>query len=492
MKIFGLIVGTFLIAALIIGISIELFEQSEENSLYRDQAYRQLLSIAESKAGRVSDFISERKKDASFWAGSEDVKNVFDGELNCDVEMMQEKIKSISKKTAGDIEEYLSEHPDMTLEDLQGDEMFKRIAVRDVGETGYTYLNSMGEGILYFHPDPDSRGKSYHAWKALFPLIWKYNEEIAQSAPCEDSYGFYNWEDINGQVREKFTYHSCIKGETADGYSFYVGASTYLDEYGGSISLAYDLDSEFRSLQKEKEYVDIVLINPEGDVIWTAEEDNELGTNLITGIYNDSLLANVFRKAKTSLKVSVSDSGIYGNEGRLKLFITAPVFDTDGRLKGIIALQFDNDRISELIETSIFLEDIGEVYIVNRDSQHISPLRYDDLKGTGSAFHFINSERIENCFKDYDNLTLYGKEIEKTGTYLNYYDKNPTMVLGAHSHMLESEWCIIAEMDESYFLNIIPNTRKMLFSIVGLILFFIFIISFILESLFSVRRSGIK
>jgi hypothetical protein len=48
-------------------------------------------------------------------------------------------------------------------------------------------------------------------------------------------------------------------------------------------------------------YHDLFLISPEGDVVYTATKGDDFGTNLITGLYKDSELAQVFKRAKTLL-----------------------------------------------------------------------------------------------------------------------------------------------------------------------------------------------
>jgi signal transduction histidine kinase len=132
---------------------------------------------------------------------------------------------------ATQLELYLEAHTDMTLQDLKNDVRFNELAIQQVGETGYTYLIVHETGILEFHPDPNIRGGSYNNFKERFPVIWNIIDETISSPECVDSSGFYDWEDINNVVREKYTYHHCLEYKTIEGYTFFIGASTYLDEY---------------------------------------------------------------------------------------------------------------------------------------------------------------------------------------------------------------------------------------------------------------------
>ncbi|NPE26473.1 HAMP domain-containing protein [Methanococcoides sp. SA1] len=143
-----------------------------------------------------------------------------------------DSIKQRALDISKQIELYLDANSDMTLEDLRNNEEFQDLAVQSVGNTGYTYLIVKETGILEFHPDPDIRDGSYDNFKEEFPVIWGIIDETIQSEGCVDSSGFYGWRDLEDHVREKYTYHHCIDVKTADGYTLFIGASTYLDEYG--------------------------------------------------------------------------------------------------------------------------------------------------------------------------------------------------------------------------------------------------------------------
>jgi hypothetical protein len=490
----------FLILILCIGIVMAFFNVNVGNELYEEQAYKQLITIAESKALRVEHFLDNRKVDAIFLAESEDVGNIFDKELVSDSNRVVSIVNSIAERVAGEVEEYLLANPGKTVEELREDEEFKSIAIQQVGETGYTDILDTETQIQLFHKYKEFEGFDplSEENKELFPDISKLSEQLLSNGGGGT---FYRWRDPDGVERDKYGYYKSI---SAGGYSWHVGATAYLEEYGPLANIG-DLSFELRLFQFKKGYADLILISPEGSVIWTAKQHSELGTNLVTGIYNESLLANVFNKAKKDIGVGVSDSQIYGPEGKLEIFITAPVMRVDNitgkkELQGIVALELDGEKISELIEADLLLGEAGEVYIINRNRNHITSLKfnYHDSFASeninGGEREIISSEGIENCFDDYNNyyFVLQGEETEevpKTGRYLNYVgDSN--MVLGAHQYILESGWCVIAEMDEDYFLNITPNTNRSLVINLSILVFLLLISSLLLDSFFKIRRKS--
>ncbi len=486
--------GIFFILCIFIGVAFYVFDSSDGKEAYREQAYKQLLKVANSKGERVEDFLNNRKADAVFLAESKDARDVFDGESVKDASLVTERIKAVAKDTARDIEDYIGVHSDMALEDLQKSEEFGEIVVRDVGETGYTYIISMGEGIIYFHPDPEVKGKNYHELKGLFPFIWKFNDDIVTSSPCRDSYGFYDWEDADGNIRKKYTYHSCIDAVTSDGYSFFVGASSYIDEYGEVIQLVGHLDHELNVFQEEKGYSDLIFISPAGDVVWTTKRYDELGTSLVTGSYNDSLLSDVFNRVKRNVKVEVSDSKEYGEEGRLSLFVTAPAIgfsevSGEDELLGILALRLDNEKIIDLVEDDIGLGGSGEVYIVNRDGNYVTPLKFEEV-GEGDTYQSIDSSRIKSCFEDYNNYHLFlkGEETDSMVQFGEAENYAGVKSLGAHSYVLGSEWCIIVEMNEEEFLEATPQMMDIFILMIFVGLVCLVIVSLLIDSLFEISR----
>ncbi|MCK4997725.1 hypothetical protein KAS08_05460 [Candidatus Pacearchaeota archaeon] len=419
----------FLFSVSVIGM---IYEKGEIGSSLLDSVE----TISELKAERIGNFIFESEKDLMYLSQKKEVLEIFSSNFSTEVELLENKIKGISKNAARDMAYYLSENPEMTLEDLKNSEKFNEIAVQDVGETGYTYVNSRFEGILHFHPDPKARGLAYHAWKERFPNIWKYNEEVAQSIPCKDSYGFYDWKDIDGIVRKKFTYHSCINEQTKDNYSFYVGASTYLDELSPIIQFAGYMDEELLLFQNLNNYVDMNLINSNGEVIWTAEQKNDLGTNILTGRYSDTIFSNLYLDIKQDLKFKISNPAYSDIERKSVVFVGSPIIDNPGNLMGIFLLQLDTTLVKSFLSNTPFVKKFGEAYIIDSSGKPITSLKYG-----GGDLSQVYGEELDACHSNIGG---------GSGDYINY--KNITVV-GSYRKIPNTNWCLFVEIHKEYFLK---------------------------------------
>ncbi|MFW6126252.1 MAG: ABC transporter substrate-binding protein, partial [Chloroflexota bacterium] len=141
------------------------------------------------------------------------------------MEDIEERATTVARQMA----DYINEHPDMTLEDLQADPRAWEIAVQTVGETGYTVVADAATGMAYFHPNPQVVGEDPAQSRKAFPTMWEIIDRTIGSQ-CQDSSGFYGWA-AEGETREKYTYLACVEAATADGTRLFVGASAYLDDY---------------------------------------------------------------------------------------------------------------------------------------------------------------------------------------------------------------------------------------------------------------------
>ena len=480
----------FLMILMISGASFT--DNLQEGLFYKDQVYKQLLKISETKSERINDFLNKRKIDALFLSTEEDVQKIFNKKLNRDVNFISSKIKHIAEDTAKDVEKYILTHPNMTLKDLQESEEFNKIAMKPVGKTGYTVLSDYKNQVIVLHPVKKFIGLTNETWVDKYPAIYRLFNGTRDGFP---SYGFYDWMDSDGVVRKKYTYFAILNVRTADNVSLTLNANTYLDEFGETIKLAKNLDMEMRFFRESRGYEDLFFIDIEGNVIWSDGRHDELGTNILTGFYNESLLANIFKKTRNSKKISVLDSGYYITNNKLDLFVSAPVFNDSNKLVGIVALQLNNSKIIELVKTNILSEKKGEVYIVNKDFQHITPLGFDLHKyKTQTHKHIIHSKGIDDCFKNYDNyyFALDGRDFKKRNKFGSYsdYSGSGVRVLGAYSYILNPKWCVISEINEELFLENIKFIDENVVLISVIILIIVFFILIKLDSLFIIIKSG--
>lgn len=119
-------------------------------------------------------------------------------------------------------------------------------------------------------------------------------------------------------------------------------------------------------------YGDIIIINPMGDVVYSVEKRDELGTNVAEGgPYADSGLGRAFRTAVMSqdpARVFFADDVAYGPAGGVQTqFIAIPVMDKASKFVGVIAVIMPDRGIDQAMASRNGLGKTGEAFIVGPD-----------------------------------------------------------------------------------------------------------------------------
>lgn len=108
----------------------------------------------------------------------------------------------------------------------------------------------------------------------------------------------------------------------------------------------------FRQIVERFEFQDVLLLDTRGNVVYTAYKDVDLGTNILTGPYNTSLLHGAYQKALAANSddyVGITDFEIYQPaEGQPTAWMVSPITD-NGRTEGVMALQFPITKINRLM-----------------------------------------------------------------------------------------------------------------------------------------------
>ncbi len=221
------------------------------------------------------------------------------------------------------------------------------------------------------------------------------------------------------------------------------------------------INDKLSFFQETNDYLDLILISVDGDILWSVKQKNLIGTNLNGN--NDTKLGEVYNKVKNDFGVGIFDPGYYGSDEKLSVFVTSPVLVESSSVVGkkdmigIIALQIDNSQIEERVQSDVGLSDFGEIYLVSRKRTPIT-----SLKSGGKQITEINTQMFKDCFKDYNNYYFERQgekvdEVEKSGSYVNYLDKK---VFGAHQYILRTGWCVMVEVNQDEFYDSLRRKRK--------------------------------
>jgi methyl-accepting chemotaxis protein len=151
---------------------------------------------------------------------------------------------------------------------------------------------------------------------------------------------------------------------------------------GSSYSFAHaavhELAAEFVS---NRGYYDFFLIDPQGNIIYSVEKEADYATNLRSGPYQETGLAEVFRRAMDDSEgnVHLSDFERYApSDGAPAIFMARKMSNDAGEPLGVLAMQLPTAKIVDIMQFNEGMGVSGETYLVGEDLLMRSDSRFSD------------------------------------------------------------------------------------------------------------------
>jgi len=143
----------------------------------------------------------------------------------------------------------------------------------------------------------------------------------------------------------------------------------------GGLSATRDTAAHYRvpfaTLSEQGEYHDVLLIDDQGNVVFSLRAEADLGTNLLDGPYRTSGLAAGFRQAMTFLHIDLSRFAPYPpSNNAIAAFIVAPLLD-HGRPIGALALQVNLATLMPVVADRTGLGRTGETVLAVQDGHGV-------------------------------------------------------------------------------------------------------------------------
>ncbi len=261
----------------------------------------------------------------------------------------------------------------------------------------------------------------------------------------------------------------------------------------------------FRSMTQLQRFEDVLIIDPAGNVVYTAYKGVDLGTSLLSGPFRLSKLAEAYREAMSrnlSGEVVFADFAAYAPSlGTPAGWAVTPIVD-DGEVLGALAIELPIERINEVMTVggdweSSGLARSGETYLVGRDGTMRStarPLLEDPTAFRAAAIASgLDPTAANLILRNGDTLLHQTVNTEavaralagETGTLVGV-DYLGREVLSAFSPITlgELSWIVIAQQDSAEALAPVDGfTRNVLLSTAAMIVF-VCVLSLLLAQIF--------
>lgn len=143
----------------------------------------------------------------------------------------------------------------------------------------------------------------------------------------------------------------------------------------------------FKTYLETKGYYDIFLFNLQGDLVYTVFKELDYATNMNTGEWSDTDLANAFRagidqgKANAADPITFFDFKPYApSYGAAASFISHPLYEVDGSLQGVLVFQMPIDTLNAVMQSASGMGETGESFFVGSDRLMRSDARLGETK----------------------------------------------------------------------------------------------------------------
>lgn len=211
------------------------------------------------------------------------------------------------------------------------------------------------------------------------------------------------------------------------------------------------LKKYLRDYKETENFYDLFLINSNGDIIYTVILEDDFGTNLITGQYKDSGLANSFIQSSQLKESKLSHFSYYSASNKPAAFISTPIFDNKNTYIGSIAIQIDAAEVYGLTKDYRGLKKTGEVLLVEKENQEVKFLSHSrHFEKT-----FLPNIKIGSINAIPAQQAALGKPGQ--GTFLDYRNKRVLV----HWDYIESlDLGIVVKIDEQEALQPIKELTR--------------------------------
>ena len=192
-------------------------------------------------------------------------------------------------------------------------------------------------------------------------------------------------------------------------------------------------------------YYDLFLINPDGYVFYTVEQEADYQTNMVSGKYANSNLGRLVKEVLASKKYGVADFEPYEpSNGVPAGFIAQPVVH-QGDAEVIVALQLPLGAINDIMQERTGMGRTGETYLVGpdmlmRSDSFLDPTGHSveaSLRGTVAA---------NGVDTDASRDALAGGSDTKI---IIDYNGNPVLSSYSPINIEGLDWAVIAEIDKA-------------------------------------------
>ena len=281
-------------------------------------------------------------------------------------------------------------------------------------------------------------------------IIEKLNQSSNQTIAFIYNWFSYRAMDIKAQAKSLNNIEllkDLIKGFNQSGKSLseYVKSSDYT-------RLIEDREDDLIYFSKNYDYIyDVFLLDTKGNLLFTVAHESDLGTNMLTGPYANTLFSQSIKATLESGKLNFSDLERYSpSKNIIAGFMTVPVTDAKGNKLGVFAIQIKVEKIFSAVKQVKESVKTLNHYLVGEDGK----LRTELAEGKINEVltREINTKQYELWRNEHSethshNENLFDEGMHEIATV--YQGPNGDTVIGQHQlvKLPGVKWALMSEVN---------------------------------------------
>ncbi len=142
----------------------------------------------------------------------------------------------------------------------------------------------------------------------------------------------------------------------------------------------------FTAYQKQYGYGDMLLITANGDIVHTSNKDDEYTTNILTGEYKETNLADAVKAALQNKAFAFADFVPYPPADNKPVAFMAQPLIADGLVEGVVVAQLPVEKINQIMQATAGNNQTQIAYLVGNDNRMRSDIPGDNSHSIEASF----------------------------------------------------------------------------------------------------------
>jgi signal transduction histidine kinase/CheY-like chemotaxis protein/HAMP domain-containing protein len=215
--------------------------------------------------------------------------------------------------------------------------------------------------------------------------------------------------------------------------------------------LVEEQGTDLEAFWKTYNYKDVLIIDTQGNILFSLIKGDNLGINLFEGELGQSKFSKAVEKSLNTGKTTFSDLEFYPPSNEIAGFFASALLNDEGDKIGILAFQINDLTLKNIISKNANKIGTEEIYLIGEDRLVRSQ---SSEEGMNEGFH----KKIENnSIKDWFHNNLYSNDLHSN-------NKNRSIDVISYQHLDQNEfiavlhpfsisdvvWVILAEIESDY------------------------------------------